>query len=398
MILNKCRKVYILETHRSKIPDSTLRFISTTKQYLGLDSFQDCTDVDRVGIPVFTCNRTRADGSRTTHTGKGLSKIQAQVSITMEAIERYSAEFKPDDMKELVQGSYNSLKNKENLLDPLDLTPYQFTPYSHNDDLCWGWGYDLVRNEDILVPACSVYHPYHLDDPLLLGTDTNGLASGNSMEEAVFHGLTEVIERDAWSIAEFTGRVTDAIVVEDKPENQFIRDLVEKFETADIHIVAKDITSDIGVPVIAVTSEDLIYEDMMLIRGFGAHLDPKVALARALMETATTRAMLIQKFGIEGMREQAPLYLVPGQETYEPWLYTYEQKGLGELEVGYSQDILEDIKSVIAKLEAKGLQRIIAVDLTRPEIGIPTIRMIVPGMEVYCFDRMRMGERLLKSL
>jgi ribosomal protein S12 methylthiotransferase accessory factor YcaO len=40
----------------------------------------------------------------------------------------------------------------------------------------------------------------------------------------------------------------------------------------------------------------------------------------------------------------------------------------------------------------------IAVDLTRSDVGIPTVRMIVPGMETYCFDKTRVGQRAMKSL
>lgn len=398
MILNKCPKRYILDTHRSQTPDSTLRSIATIKQYLGLNSLQDSTDVDRIGIPVFTSYRIRVDGSRVDHAGTGISQVQAQVAMIMEAVERYSAEFKPEDMEKLVKGNYNSLKNERNILDPSELLLPQFTTYNHNDDLYWVWGYDLVKDEDILVPACSVYHPFDLDGAFLRATETNGLASGNTMEEAIFHGLMEVIERDAWSIARFTRELSDALSIENHPDTQFIVDLIQKFGNADIQMVAKDITSNIGVPVIAVFARDLIHESMMLINGFGAHLDPKAALARAILEVAQTRVMHIQKFGIEGTKESVPPYLHSGESECEPWLYAYEQKNLSELEVGYSQDILEDIKIVMARVEARGLQKIIAVDLTRPGIGIPVVRMIVPGMEVYCFDRTRMGERLFKSL
>ena len=75
--LNKCPKVYILETHRSKTPASTLQFIERIKETVGMLSFRNATEVDRIGIQVFTCDRIRPDGSMTSHTGKGVSPIQA---------------------------------------------------------------------------------------------------------------------------------------------------------------------------------------------------------------------------------------------------------------------------------------------------------------------------------
>lgn len=395
--LKECPKVYILETHRSKTPADTLQFIEKIKETAGMVSFRNATEVDRIGIQVFTCDRIRPDGSATSHTGKGVSPIQAKVSITMEAIERYCSEFRKEYLDKLVKGSYRDLKSKFNVLDPRDLILSQFSDYDHNKEITWAWGCDLAGEEDILVPACAVYHPYHEDSALLTKTHTNGIAAGNTMEEAVIHGLAEVIERDAWSIAQYTQHFHDAIFIEDDQENEFIIGIFKKFEKAGIEIVAKDITTDVGMPVVAAFSRDLLHQTMAPIDGFGAHLDPKVATVRALLEIATTRALFIQKYGIEGMCETAPLYLRHGEEE-DPRFYAYHQKGIKELEVGYSTDIYEDIQNMISKLRARGLNRVIAVNLTRSDVDIPTVRMIVPGMETYCFDKTRVGERAMKAL
>jgi thioglycine synthase len=395
--LKKCPKVYILETHRSKTPDSTLRFVENMRELVGMIDFREASDVDRIGIPVFTCHRVRPDNSKTSHTGKGVSPIQAQVSLTMESIERYSSEFRDEYESKLIKGSYNLLSKKFNILDPQDMILSKDGNYNHDSDIHWAWGCDLARDEDILVPACAVYHPYHLDDVFLFDTHTNGIASGNTIEEAVVHGLAEAIERDAWSIARYTRNYSDALFVEDETGNRFIVNIFEKFKHADIEIVAKDITTDIGVPVIAAFSRDLAYPTMKPIDGFGAHLDPRVAMIRSILEIVTTRALLIQKFGIDGMCEPITAYLGGHIDDDDPRFYAYDQKGLRDIEVNYTEDIMLDIMNIIDKLRARGLDRTIAVDITRPDTGIPTVRIIVPGLETYCFDRMRIGNRLLRG-
>lgn len=397
VILKECPKVYILETHRSKTPDSTLHFIERIKETVGMISFRNATEVDRIGIQVFTCDRIRPDGSRTSHTGKGVSPIQAQVSITMESIERYCSEFKEEYLDKLVRGSYNNLKSKFNVLDPRGMILSGLSDYNNDHKIHWTWGTDLSKEEEILVPACAVYHPFHEDRVLMMNTHTNGIAAGNTMEEAVIHGLAEVVERDAWSIAQYTQHFHDAIFIEDDQENDFIIGIFEKFEKAGIEIVAKDLTTDVGIPVVAAFSRDLLHRTMETIDGFGAHLDPKVATIRALLEIATTRALFIQKYGLEGMCETAPLYLQQGEDENFRF-YAYNQKGIKELEVGYNDDIYDDVQSMISKLRARGLDRVIAVDLTRSDVDIPTVRMIVPGMETYCFDKTRMGKRAMKAL
>jgi ribosomal protein S12 methylthiotransferase accessory factor len=80
----------------------------------------------------------------------------------------------------------------------------------------------------------------------------------------------------------------------------------------------------------------------------------------------------------------------------DPRFYATEQKGLGEMESQYSNDILEDIKTLLKKLERCGLRRTVVVDLTRSDVGIPVVRVIIPGMEVYCFDKDRKGGRLYR--
>jgi YcaO-like protein with predicted kinase domain len=260
--------------------------------------------------------------------------------------------------------------------------------------LHWVGGYDLIGREEMLTPACAVYHPFSLDDKPLINTHTDGIASGSTMEEAVCHALMEVIERDAWSIAKFSGDACDAVAIEDRPDNQFLLDIVDKFNRADIEITAKDITSDIGIPVIAAFSQDLA-EDMIPIDGFGAHLDPKVAMARALTEIAATRALFIQKYGFDGLREDLPAYCSMDRVEQDFRFYAHAEKTLADMEVGYHEDMLQDIEKAAAMLQSRGHERLIVVGLTRPDVGLPTVRVIVPGMEAFCFDRTRKGPRLL---
>ena len=394
--LNECPKVYMLETHRSKTPDSTLQFIERTRDRLGIVSFQDVTDRDRIGLPVFTCDRIRPDRSKTSHTGKGVSKTQAQVSLMMEAIERYCSEFRDEYRDRLVYGSYRELHHHFNILDPQELILPSFSDYRAEQSRHWLWGFDLGAREQILIPAVAVYHPFALDAHPLIRTHTNGLATGNTLEEAIFHGMTEVIERDAWSIARFKNEMNAALSVDDRPEYQFLLEIIGKFEKAAVEVTARDLTTDLDVPVIAAFSQDIHHPTLMPFDGFGAHLDPGVAMARALLELATTRAFFLQKYGFKGLQENLPYY--HGEPDGEdPRFYASELKLLGRMPSRYSNDIRQDIRTLLRMLDGCGLKHTLVVDLTRPDVGIPTARVIIPGLEVYCFDRERKGDRLLKT-
>ncbi|NPU85769.1 MAG: methanogenesis marker 1 protein [Syntrophaceae bacterium] len=390
--LKPCPKAYILETHRSRPPAETLAFITRLEEKVGMLDIRDAERDDRIGLPVFTCRRVRPDGSVTRHTGKGITPIQARVSLTMESVERHASEFREVHRERLVRNSYRRLSRQFNVLPPPDLILSQSSEYDDDRPIFWIRGYDLLRNEDVYLPACAVFHPFHLDDILVIHTHTNGIAAGNTLEEAIEHGITEVIERDAWSIAQYRAEALDALSVEAADGNAFLLDIIEKFCEAGIEIVAKNITSDVGVPTIAAFSRDMQYDSMIPIDGFGTHLDPRVALARALLEIVTTRALFLQTRGLAGLQEGCSTYFREEEEDYR--FFSYRQIGLGDMNADFRDDILDDVHLLMSRCMNRGLDRVIAVDLTDGGTGIPTVRVIVPGMEAHCFDRSRRGDRL----
>ena len=88
-----------------------------------------------------------------------------------------------------------------------DIVVEPVVTFAYYDDMLMDWlpGYDLVREEEILVPASIALFRYTPPPPAVnpfAFFHTNGLASGNVLEEAVCHALCEVIERDAMSLAD----------------------------------------------------------------------------------------------------------------------------------------------------------------------------------------------------
>jgi len=97
MKLGTTPKKFTSDGHRSVEPAETLRRIEPLMGVAGVTRVADITDLDRVGIPVFSSIRPTAEsGAITIYNGKGLTKEEAKVSAIMEAIERYSAEVRND--------------------------------------------------------------------------------------------------------------------------------------------------------------------------------------------------------------------------------------------------------------------------------------------------------------
>ena len=395
--LSRCPKKYFLGTHRALDPEETLKIVEPKAKAIGVTRVSDITGLDRVGIPIYSCVRPRAaEGAVSVYSGKGVTDVLARVSALMEALERYSAEVRPQDEGIMIKGSYKELSPRYSLVDPATLILPNVTSYSPSATLRWIKGYDLVQREEVLVPVSTVFHPYTPKEDLhIFKTNTNGLASGNTIEEAILHGLMEVIERDAWSLAELSKDGGELIEVSE--EYELVRGLIEKFEKALIEIHLRNITSDLGIPVIAAVSDDLLLKDPALLTiGFGAHLDPEIAAVRALLEVAQSRLVQIQ-----GAREdtyRAELMRIMGYERIKRlnrhWFSESEEVvKLTDMPRLAKDDILDEIMFVVDLLKKKGFERVIVVDLTRPEVSIPTVRVIVPGLEVYAIDQDRVGAR-----
>jgi ribosomal protein S12 methylthiotransferase accessory factor len=393
MKLKPCIKGYMEGTHRAVSPAETLARIASKMPAAGVTRVADITGLDRIGIPVFSSIRpTAEEGAISMYNGKGTTEEEARVSAMMEAIERYSAEV---GNRKLLIDSCSRFSEKENVLNPKDLILPYYVTNVEEVRIPWVKGYDLIHEEEeIYVPASAVFHPLpsRYDRVRLFRTNTNGLAAGNELEEAIFHGLAEVIERDAWSLVEIT-RNTGTNVKIDGGE---IRDLVDKFIVADVSVLVRDITSDIGIPTFAAVSDDVMLRDPALLTiGMGTHTNAEVAVKRALTEVAQSR--LTQIHGAREDTNIADMRRIMGYEWIRKrnkhWFDITEEKDFGTVKSLDSDDFLDDIKYMVECLKESGLERVIVVDLTREELRVPAVRVIVPGLEMYAVDDERMGER-----
>jgi ribosomal protein S12 methylthiotransferase accessory factor len=306
-------------------------------------------------------------------------------------------------------------------------------------------GYDLLASERILVPAEIALYQHHPRHPAvgIFKSHTNGLASGIALEEAICHALCEVIERDAVSIAElcassieftilqsvldsFTkiGKVgrfispinignifvdnpnifPDVDISEIAKEFEPINRLVTKFTSAKLPLTIKDITQkDIGIPVFSASSVEWITHDYgYFAKGYGAHPDARIALARAITEVSQTRAA-----NIHGARDDLKrINYKANDEIYKrKWQFMpscscsqYAQQKTNTVKFSgvqsyVTEDILDDVSLILAGLANAGLKRAIIVDLTNHKIGIPVVRAIVPGLETFEVTQSVMGKR-----
>ena len=393
---------YFKGTHRIIPPSQTIANNEDKCKVAGITRITEITHLDRIGLPVFSAIRpTSQDGSISVYGGKGISVEHAKASAMMEGFERYSAEKQDENT---LTGTIPEISSKGNIIDIESLIlPRDFNKANMESiNLEWNIGHDLITHDDYYIPSNAIYHPYVNEDisvSSLFKSNTNGLASGNSLEEAILHGIFEVIERDAWSIFELTRKNSKQIDL-DSIESETIKDALLKFSKNEINIKLMDLTADINVPTIAASADDTLLKDAgLLTLGIGTHLDPEVAILRALTEVAQSRATQIH-----GAREdtvRADFARTAGYERMKRINKHYFQEedvkiSLSDIENRSTDSITKDIDIVLDELKKNEIEHVLYYDLTRPELDINVVRVVIPTMEVYSIDPSRAGYRFLR--
>ena len=393
---------YFKGTHRVIAPSKTIEINQDKLKKAGITRIADITDLDRIGLPIYTAIRpTAEEGAISIYGGKGISKDHAKASAMMEGFERYSAERQDSD--ETIIATPNEIGRYGDYIDPKSLNlPKNFEKKDISDiNLEWSKSKDIISGNEYYIPTNAIFHPYASDSNAesLFKSNTNGLASGNILDEAILHGMLEVIERDAWSIFELTHKNYAQIDIE-SIESELIIDIIDKFESEGIKIKLMDFTADIKIPTIAASADDTITKDAgLLTLGMGTHLDPEVAILRALTEVAQSRATQIN-----GAREDTVRADFAREAGYERmkrinkyYFKDEEEKiSLSDIENKSTSSITKDIEIVKNELTANDIEKILYVDLTRPEIDVSVVRVVIPEMEVYTIDPSRAGYRFLK--
>ena len=415
-------------TSRVKAVEQTLKEVFPLTEKIGVTRLADITDMDILKIPNYSAVLPGTDDYIWVYSGKGPTRYHAQASALMESIERYCS-LPSGAPKNMIQGSYDDLTKKFNVLHPSSVVEPMTFQYS--DDMVMDFlpGFDLMNREFLLVPAPIALFKYSARLPAInpfAYHHTNGLASGNVMEEAICHSLCEVIERDAISMAQLKASavhfhilktventlnlsgyyVTPVAATEYVDDNSIFPDvdiqdiefepitrLAKKFQKANIPLIIKNVTSEIGIPTFNAASIEWITHDYgYLVEGHGTHPDARIALLRAVTEVSQSRAANIQ--GARDDLRKIP-YGENNTDDQRSWQFMRSRDKIkfSDVKSFLYEDILDDIKLILTKFDENDLNQVIVVNLTNPNIGIPVVRTIVPGMEMYKITKSVIGKR-----
>jgi ribosomal protein S12 methylthiotransferase accessory factor len=376
-------KEYRLGTHRTVSPHATLARADPHLGEMGITRIANVTGLDKLGIPVVMVCRPNSR-SISVSQGKGVELAAAKASGVMEAVETYHAERITLPLK---FASFDELHHAHPMVDVAKLPFSVGDRYRNDRALLWIEGRNLMNDEPLWLPHELVHTDYTLPQPTGSGcfaANTNGLASGNHILEAIAHGLYEVIERDAitlWRLQRSTtgGQPLNLSSVNDGS----CRALLERFECADIDVRVWNATSDVGVACFFCLVMGRQEDDTEPEFGSGCHPVREVALLRALTEAAQARTTYIA-----GSRDDfaAEIYSAAAraERTYacrELLASQAREQTFEEVPSFESDTLWEDISWTLGQLQAVGVNQVVAVDLTQERFRIPVARVVIPGLE-----------------
>lgn len=383
--------------------EDTERRLAPLLERVPITRVYDATALDRLGLPVWGAVTPLAR-DLTVHAGKGTTAQAARISAVMEAIERVCAE--DVDPARTRRATYARLlaEDGHGVLDPGAFELPFDTRYRPGRVCTWVRGRELLDDREVWVALDLVQSPGR--DEVCRGPETNGLAAGNTVLEATLHGLYEVIERDAAAQRSFRRRFGEGdcawalrVLARDGLPPRVL-EWIERLEACGIAVTLEDLTHDVGIPVFRAFLSDPAFpgreQRATGFEGFGCDLDPTHALERAVCEAVQshTAVLLGARESFEGGEALAP----SAARLFE-WLLAPCAHVDFEAGDGAPEDLEVRLEIVLEALRSAGFRHCVCVELTRPDLGVPVVRVLVPGAAgPYGHTTRRPPLRLLRHL
>ncbi|MFC9677808.1 TOMM precursor leader peptide-binding protein [Streptomyces sp. NPDC056949] len=330
--------------------------------------------------------------------GKGTTPQEAEVSALCEALERYCGTRQGDEptVRDTLAGLGDAALHpnlcqlfadrqfrERDRWNPrhsrFQQVPPPFDPQAPAD---WTPVWSLTSGTQRLLPTSMLYFGPGPDGvPATPWADSNGNAAGSSPEDAVVQGFLELVERDAVALWWYNRTRRPAVDL-DAFDEPWLARTRQTFERIHRHVWALDLTSDFGIPVIVAMSRRTNGPAQAISFGFGAHFDPRLALRRAVTEMA----QLLPPDGDPAEFRSADRDLSAWWQGATVENQPYVRADSAEAPrtpSSYSfpvhNDLLDDIELAETLVRGHGMELLI-LDQTRPDVGLPVVKVIIPGM------------------
>jgi ribosomal protein S12 methylthiotransferase accessory factor len=378
--LQPCRKQYTYDQDKACTPEETVTRFQERLKATNLDVLKEIRRIDngRLDIPVYfsICGEDarRIIGNKK-QMGKGSTPEQSRASACMELGERFSFFSFLKEEDNFITGDYAAMEAAgypvlpiEVLLDSVHdtvLSPEILRAMLADLPLRWTWALRLSDNTPLLVPFSWFYAI----------NEFNGPSAGNTYEEAVIQGISEVVERHVCALITRDRiptpqidptSITDPVAVE----------LLAKFRTNGIEVFLNDFSLDTGIPTIGALAWDpaTFPEQSEIVYTAGTTPDANKALIRALTEVAQLAGDFNSGSNYVASGLPKPLSLDEVSHVVASG-QTIPLDAVVDLK---DTDIFQEVRNCVAALQRTNME-VLVVDTTHPQLRIPAIYTIIPG-------------------
>ncbi|MEB1809724.1 MAG: TOMM precursor leader peptide-binding protein [Bacillaceae bacterium] len=339
--------------------------------------------------------------------GRSNSYEMSELTAILEGLERYCG-IEPRGKRTIVRDCYRQLE--KHAMNPTSVGVHEtdqykkpnfpfkrFTPDAHMN---WVWGYSFLQERPILVPELLAYYSLGCGDGFVYET-SNGCALGGSLEEAIFHAIMEVVERDSFLITWYAKLPLPQLDLRsaDDIELQLMVDRITEVTGYDLYFYNS--TMEHGIPSVWAVAKNRRSKGVHIICAAGANPDPIKAVKSSIYELAgmmfrddekleknrkTYEKMLLDPFAVRTMEDHGMLYglkeaeerfdfLMAGQRPLRTFAEEFKEPPA-------NADLKEDLEEILQRFRRLNLD-VIVVDQTSSVTkrnGLHCVKVLIPGM------------------
>jgi ribosomal protein S12 methylthiotransferase accessory factor len=354
--------------------------------------------------------------------GKGRTREAAMAAAVGEAVERYCAHHW--DPRKTFLARWEQLQVPG--VSPAECVLYsdrQYTapgwPYhrwSAGDEVTWLPAVELPHRRPVAAPASLVYlvYPVGRAEDSFTPATSNGLAAGPGLGAAVLSGLLELVERDALLVT-WMNRLP-AVEVEFAEAGGPAPAVRRHYARFGVEVRAFLMRTDLPPAVMMAVAFDPDPRRPATLVGLGCHLDPAVALEKAVFELCQARPSESKRYrdhppgprlaryaDVRSLEDHPAFLGLPQRRGEFEFLWGRPERArLHDLPNLSSGDAERDLEACVRALSERG-HRVIYADLTTADVapfGIHAVRVLATGLQPIHFGwgQERLGGRRLFEL
>lgn len=333
--------------------------------------------------------------------GTSFNKTKALMRVLGETIERYSLGGNNDG--KFIYNNFSELKALSKLaIDPMILTAFSDRKrYAYNLDkknFHWVEGKSLISSKKILIPAQLIYVPYlhEHSEPVIRFPISTGAATGETSNDALYRGICEIVERDAFMIA-YLNKIPSPRIDLFSIDDGAIRHIINTLKRYKLEPIVLDLTNDLKIPVFAAIIVDRTGLGPAVSVGLKAGFDVKETIIGAMEESLMMRSWIRDKFiyndsqykrgkEIITIEDRAHFWFPVSAIKYlDFWIKNKTFKKFTTKDLRAPKDKLKKALSIFIKKRID----VFYIDITDKEVrkyGFMVVKVIIPQLQPLYLD------------